>query len=112
MEPSLASMNIDLASRCLAELGSPVRLAIYRLLVRAGGDGLTFGELQQRLEIPQSTLSHHVARLAWAGLIDHAREGRTHRCRARYDMMDGLIAFLAEECCADARCADAGKRSA
>lgn len=98
-------MENDDAARCLAELGSPVRLATYRMLVRAGDGGLTFGELQHRLGIPQSTLSHHVARLAWAGLIDHTREGRAQRCRARYDMMNGLIGFLTEECCADDACA-------
>lgn len=105
-------MDIEQASRCLAELGSPVRLATYRMLVRAGADGLTFGELQQRLEIPQSTLSHHIARLAWAGLIDHIREGRAQRCRARYDRMNGLIAFLAEECCVEANDSNAEKQSA
>ena len=105
-------MDIEQASRCLAELGSPVRLAIFRMLVRAGSAGLTFGELRQRLAIPQSTLSHHVSRLAWANLIDHTREGRAQRCRARYDMMDGLIAYLSEECCTDAHCAEPEKHSA
>ena len=96
-------MDEERAARCLAELGSATRLGVYRLLVRAGPGGLSFGDIRARLAIPQSTLSHHVARLSWAGLITHTREGRAQRCRAVFETMDALMAFLADECCADER---------
>lgn len=96
-------MDEERAAKCLAELGSATRLGIYRQLVRAGPGGLSFGDIRARLEIPQSTLSHHVARLAWAGLITHTREGRSQRCRAVFETMEALMAFLADECCADER---------
>ncbi len=96
-------MDEERAARCLAELGSATRLGVYRQLVRAGPSGLSFGDIRARLGIPQSTLSHHVARLAWAGLITHTREGRSQRCRAVFETMEALMAFLADECCADER---------
>ena len=103
-------MDEDRAAQCLAELGNGIRLGVYRHLVRAGPDGLSFGEIRRRVGIPQSTLSHHVARLAWAGLITHTREGRAQRCHAVYETMEGLIDFLAAECCADAPDQAANKR--
>lgn len=96
----MALMDLDTAARCLAELGNPTRLAVYRLLVRAGPDGVTVGGVQRHLDIPASTLSHHLAHLARAGLIEQRREGRTLWCVARGDAMDALLAFLTEECCA------------
>ena len=92
-------MDIDNVAKCLSELGNPTRLAIFRLLVRAGEPGLTVGGLQKRLEIPASTLSHHISHLVWAGLITQEREGRTLHCRTRPGVMDQLIGFLMEECC-------------
>jgi len=85
----------------LAALGSPSRLRIYRLLVRAGPAGLTVGEIRQKLDIPASTLTHHVAALRQAGLVLQHRDGRTIFSFANYDTMDGLVAYLTEECCAD-----------
>ena len=92
-------MDEKQAAKCLSELGNPTRLAIYRLLVRAGPDGMTVGNIQRRLEVPASTLSHHIAHLVWAGLIDQEREGRTLHCRTTEGMMDALIKFLSAECC-------------
>lgn len=96
-------MDLDTAARCLAELGNPTRLAAYRLLVKAGPQGLTVGEIQNHLQIPKSTLSHHIAHLVWAGLITQARESRAQRCVAVYKTMDALMAFLAQECCTGVR---------
>tara|TARA_R110000772_G_scaffold267976_1_gene393704 strand:+ start:83639 stop:84001 length:363 start_codon:yes stop_codon:yes gene_type:complete len=95
----LGAMDTELAARQLAELGNPHRLLAFRLLVKAGEDGLSVGEIQEHLKIPGSTLSHHVSRLVWAGLVDQSREGRTLRCRANFAAMHGLIGFLADECC-------------
>lgn len=85
----------------LAALGNEHRLRIYRLLVRAGSGGLNVGELQERLAIPASTLSHHIAALRHADLVTQHREGRSIVNSANFDSMDGLIAYLTDECCAD-----------
>ena len=92
-------MNETKAAKCLAELGSPTRLAVFRLLVKAGPDGMAVGDLQRRLKIPASTLSHHIARLAWAGLVDQRRDGRRLVCSTRDGVMDALVTFLTAECC-------------
>jgi ArsR family transcriptional regulator len=89
------------AAEALAALGSEVRLSILRALVRAGEAGLTVGALQQRLAIAGSTLSHHLRAMMQAGVLEQTREGRTLICRARYDRIQGLAAFLVSECCAD-----------
>ncbi len=86
----------------LAALGNESRLRIYRLLVRAGPDGLPVGDIQQRLGIPASTLSHHIAALRQAALVMQRREGRTILSCANYENMDELLNYLTEECCADA----------
>ncbi len=89
------------AAEAFAALGSEVRLAILRALVRAGAAGLAVGALQQRLAIAASTLSHHLRALVQAGVLEQTRDGRTLICRARYDRIQGLAAFLVSECCAD-----------
>jgi len=93
-------MDMEKAAICLAELGSPTRLAAFRLLVRAGPDGLMVKDIQAHLGAPGSTLSHHISRLVFAGLISQTREGRALRCRVRYEEMRELLDFLAEDCCA------------
>lgn len=92
-------MNKETAAKCLAELGSPTRLAVFRLLVRAGPKGMIVGDIQKHLQIPASTLSHHLARLTWAGLVEQRRKGRKLHCFNRHDAMDALLAFLTAECC-------------
>ena len=90
------------AAAGLEALGNPSRLEIYRLLVRAGDVGKPVGSIQEATGIVASTLSHHLKLLQLAGLITRRKEGTTHYCCANYPVMDGLIAFLTEECCADA----------
>jgi ArsR family transcriptional regulator len=92
-------MDEKQAAKCLSELGNPTRLAVYRLLVRAGPEGMTVGDIQRRLEVPASTLSHHIAHLVWAGLIEQHREGRVLHCCTTTGTMDALIDFLSAECC-------------
>lgn len=92
-------MTTDSAAACLAELGNPTRLAIFRLLVQAGPGGAVVGDVQRHLDIPGSTLSHHLSHLARAGLIAQQREGRSLWCIARHTVMDDLIEFLTDECC-------------
>lgn len=90
-----------MASR-LEALGNPTRLAIYQLLVRAGGDGKSVGQIQAALSVPASTLSHHLKHLEMVGLVTKSKIGTTHTCNANYTTMDEVLAFLTEECCSEA----------
>lgn len=92
-------METEQAARCMEALGNGTRLRIYRLLVRAGEDGLIVGQVQRALDIPASTLSHHIATLVRADLVSQQRISRELRCRARYDTMRGVLDFLTAECC-------------
>jgi Predicted transcriptional regulators len=94
-------MNTDDAAACLEALGNPTRLKIYRLLVRAGDEGMSVGNLQAKLEIAPSTLSHHLKALILVGLVTQERQSTTLICRANYNMMHSLVDFLVAECCAD-----------
>ncbi len=91
-------------ARAFAALGAPQRLDVLRLLVRAGESGLTVGKLQERLDIPGSTLSHHLRALVQAGVMTQAREGRSLICRADFAAIRGLSDFILRECCADESC--------
>lgn len=85
----------------LAALGAPVRLRLIRLLVRAGCEGLTVGDLQRRLGMPASTHAHHLAGLVRAGLVHQERRGREVFCRADFAAVRGLGEYLSDQCCAD-----------
>ena len=93
-------METALAS--LAALGHESRLRAFRHLVEAGSDGMPVGELRNRLELPAATLTAHLNVLRAAGLVTDQREGRVIRVRADYERMNGLIAYLTENCCAGA----------
>ena len=93
-------MEHSKAARCLEKLGNATRLEIFRLLVRAGPAGLAVGEIQEHLEIPGSTLSHHVSHLVNAGLVHQQREGRVLRCTPNFPLIDQVVRFLTDECCA------------
>lgn len=86
-------------AHALAALGHETRLAIYRLLVRAGPDGLNVGEIGAHVDVPASTLSHHLGALVDAGLVVQERRGREVVSRADYDAMRRTVAFLTAECC-------------
>lgn len=90
----------DRAAQRLAALGNRTRLRLYRLLVRAGEPGLNVGEVQRHLDVPASTLAHHLAILARAGLVSQERHGREVITRADYAAMQALVGYLTEECCA------------
>lgn len=83
----------------LQALGHETRLTVFRLLVKAGPDGLMAGEIAQQCEVPASTMSHHLANLERAGLAMSQRESRVIRYRADYAGMRQLLAFLMEDCC-------------
>jgi ArsR family transcriptional regulator, arsenate/arsenite/antimonite-responsive transcriptional repressor len=101
----VVSMKVEKAAKQLEALGNPTRLKVYRVLVRAGQDGLAVSRIQEKLKIPGSTLSHHLHRLILTGLVTQERHATTLICRANYPAMDALMGFLVEECCADAGCA-------
>jgi len=82
-----------------AALGHEVRLAIVRLLLSANPQGLVVGEIQQELDIPPSTLSHHLDALQREGLVAVTREGKYLRYRADAVGLKDLLAFLYAECC-------------
>lgn len=82
-----------------AALGQPTRLDVFRLLVRAGGDGLLPGELSAGLGVRQNTMSANLAVLLNAGLVRKVREGRSIRYFADMEGMRRVLAFLMEDCC-------------
>lgn len=86
----------------LEALGNETRLEVFRILVRAGRDGLPVGELQRRTGTARSTLSHHLHKLIAVGLVYQERDGTTLQCHAQYAAMDETLGYLARECCADA----------
>ncbi|RRD00479.1 ArsR/SmtB family transcription factor [Amphritea balenae] len=92
-------MKLEMAAKRLAELGHETRLKIFRYLVKGGHQGVPVGEIQSALDVPGSTLSHHITRLVSVGLVEQRREGRTLYCVPQYDELHGLIDFLQEECC-------------
>lgn len=97
-------MQTEIAANKLAELGHPTRLEIFRYLVKGGRQGIPVGQIQSRLEIPGSTLSHHISRLVSVDLVKQRREGRTLYCVPQYRQLDELISFLNEECCVNEAC--------
>jgi ArsR family transcriptional regulator, arsenate/arsenite/antimonite-responsive transcriptional repressor len=105
-------MNVEEAARQLEALGNPTRLRVYRSLVRAGDAGLPVGQLQRKLGLAASTLSHHLHRLILTGLVSQERQVTTLICRANYPTMNSLIGFLVDECCADAVCGPADGEAA
>lgn len=92
-------MNTSTAAARLAELGHSTRLTIYKYLVKMGEAGAPVGEIQKVLDIPGSTLSHHLSRLVQVGLVRQMREGRILYCQPQYDTLEELIDFLKAECC-------------
>ena len=98
------------AVEALAALANEHRLAIYRLLVQAGPEGRAAGAIAEKLGLPASSLSFHLAHLTRAGLIEQRREGRSLIYSADFAAMNGLVGFLTENCCGGASCAPASTR--
>jgi DNA-binding transcriptional ArsR family regulator len=94
-------MKIEVIAKALKELGHPTRLTIFKRLVQSGRQGIAVGTLQKELEIPGSTLSHHISSLVSADLIIQRRESRTLFCVVNYDRLQAVIAFFQDDCCMD-----------
>lgn len=89
----------------LAALAQESRLAIYRLLVQAGVDGLAAGKISESLGIAPSSLSFHMKELSHADLVNSRSEGRFVIYSANYEQMNNVLAYLTENCCGGAPCA-------
>ena len=94
-------LSIEQAAQSFAAVGSEPRLEVLLVLVRAGRDGLTVGDIQKKLNMPASTLAHHLRFLAAGGLIEQERHGRSVINRAAYTHIETLANYLVRECCAD-----------
>ena len=87
------------ALAAFSALSQATRLDVFRLLVKAGTDGMAAGDIAQTLGVKQNTMSANLSVLHQAGLVRNTREGRTIRYFADMEGMRGLLAFLMEDCC-------------
>lgn len=93
-------LDYDTAASLLSQLGNVTRLKIVRELFRAGDGGMPVGEIRNILDIPNSTLSHHLSHLRNVGLVWQEREANVLRCFVNYENINEIVSFLTEECCA------------
>lgn len=103
-------MDIKSAVLQLSSIAQEARLEIFRLLVQTGLEGMPAGSIGETLEIPASTLSFHLKELSHAGLINSRQVSRFIYYSANYETMNGLLAYLTENCCAGVN--DCGPSSA
>jgi len=94
-----ASERVAKYADMFSAMGTEPRLRIMQLLLSAHPEGLVVGEIQTELEIPNSTLSHHLEKLKTEGLVEVQREGTFLRCTANTDALQELLQFLYAECC-------------
>jgi DNA-binding transcriptional ArsR family regulator len=90
---------LELHAQRLKALGHTSRLAIVRVVVQGAAEGTPVGEIQSHLEIPASTLSHHLSELTQAGLLRSTRQGTTIRYAARFENLKTLTDYLWQDCC-------------
>lgn len=103
-------MNSADAISALSGLANEHRLAVYRLLVQTGPEGLPAGEIAEALDVPQSSLSFHLAHLKRAGLVTQRRESRSLIYAADFHGMNALVSYLTDNCCGGRPCAPAAKK--
>ena len=85
--------------KALSALAQPTRLAIYRLLVECGPEGMAAGQVGEKLKAAPATLSFHFKTLSHAGLVDSRQDGRFVYYTANFIVMNGMVAYLTENCC-------------
>ena len=83
----------------ISEMGTEARLRIMQLLLKAHPDGLVVGEIQEELDIPNSTLSHHLDKLKSEDLVNVQRESTFLRYTANTEALQEILQFLYAECC-------------
>ncbi len=87
------------ALSAFSALSQSTRLEVFRLLIRAGSDGLLAGEIGERLDVRQNTMSANLTVLLNSGLVRNERQGRSIRYFVNFDALRGLLAFLMQDCC-------------
>ncbi|MBB4305491.1 DNA-binding transcriptional ArsR family regulator [Rhodobium orientis] len=92
-------MEKQKALNALSALAQETRIDVYRLLVKAGPEGMAAGAIAEKLGVMPNTLSSHLGILANAGLVKAERAGRVIRYAAELDAMQGLLAYLMRDCC-------------
>lgn len=92
-------MEINIATRGFGALSQETRLEAFRLLVRCGADGMAAGDIARALDVPQNTMSSHLATLVNANLLESRREGRSIIYSVDLGGTQALLTFLLEECC-------------
>jgi ArsR family transcriptional regulator len=102
-------MNAKNVVRALASLAQESRLAVFRLLVQAGPDGMAASRIGEQVGVAPSSLSFHLKELVHAGLVDSRQEGRYVIYSADFSAMDRLLRFLTDNCCGGDPCAPACK---
>jgi ArsR family transcriptional regulator len=100
---NVTSSQIVRFADMFSAMGTEARLRIMQLLMTAEPEGLVVGDIQAELEIPNSTLSHHLDKLKNEGLVNVRREGTFLWYRANTDALKDLLGFLYAECCAEPR---------
>ena len=93
--------------RALGALAQEHRLAVFRLLVQAGPEGMPAGALAEALGVPTSSMSFHLAQLANAGLVAQRRQSRSIIYSTDFGAMNALMAYMTENCCGGVPCAPA-----
>lgn len=97
-------MKIATAAERLAALGNETRLAVFRLLMQAGSEGISAGVICEKLKILAPTLSFHLGHLSRVGLIRGRKQSRFIFYAADYAAMDDLLSYLTDNCCQGAQC--------
>ena len=97
--PSRASERVAKYADMFSAMGTEPRLRIMQLLLTAHPEGLVVSEIQAELEIPNSTLSHHLDKLRTEGLVEVQRESTFLRYTANTAALQELLQFLYAECC-------------
>jgi len=92
-------MKDETAISALAALAQEDRLAAFRLLVKAGPEGMASGDVADRLSVAPTRMSFHLSALERGGLVSSRREGRRIFYAVRFDRMRSLLGFLTEDCC-------------
>ena len=93
------STKLERHAEQLSALGHPVRLTILRFVVQGGSDGTSAGDIQAHVDMPASTLSHHLKRLVEAGLLSSRSEGTFHYYAPEFKTLRSLTDYLWEDCC-------------
>ncbi|MEM9765771.1 MAG: metalloregulator ArsR/SmtB family transcription factor [Pseudomonadota bacterium] len=99
-------MNDAEIAPALAALGHEARLGLFRLLVKAGPQGLAIGEIQAHLGLAPSTLAHHLRALVEVGLVSQEKRGRSVMNSAEFDRMNAVLGWVVKECCQGVRLGD------